>query len=109
MFTPGTLAGVAVVVLVNTFVVAAAVRFFRLQLNTQLGTAALAVLLVPVLLFASTAVLSGVLGIGGDVDDRDTAVFVAFLVPAVLGVAIDLFWRRPPVPADLPEPGDERR
>jgi len=35
MFTPGTLAGVAVVALVNTFVVAVGIRFFRLQLDTR--------------------------------------------------------------------------
>ncbi|MEF8757502.1 MAG: hypothetical protein V5A33_04625, partial [Halobacteriales archaeon] len=66
MVTPGTLAGVAVVALVNTFVVAVAVRFFRLQLDTRWGVAALGLLLIPVVLFATTVVLTGVLGLGGD-------------------------------------------
>jgi len=107
MFTPGTLAGVAVVALVNTFVVAVGIRFFRLQLDTRWGVAALTLLVIPVALFATTAVLTGVLGLGGDVGGRNTVLFVAFLGPAILGIAIDLFWRRPPEPGDLPERSED--
>lgn len=109
MVTPGTLAGVAVVALVNTFVVAVAVRFFRLQLDTRWGVAALGLLLIPVVLYATTVLLTGVLGLGGDVGDRNAVLFVAFLAPAILGIAIDLFLRRPPEPVELPERRDERR
>ena len=109
MFTPGTLAGVAVVALVNTAVVAVGVRFFRLQLDTRGGMAALGLLLIPIALFTTTAILTGILGIGGDVGGRNTVLFVAFLGPAILGVAIDLFWRRPPESVDLPERGEKGR
>ncbi|MFW6376805.1 MAG: hypothetical protein ACOC0F_02415 [archaeon] len=103
MFTPGTLAGVGVVAIVNTFVVTVGIRFFRLQLDTRWGVAALSLLVIPVVLFATTAILTGVLGLGGDVGGRSAVLFVAFLGPAIIGLAIDLFWRRPPEPGNLPE------
>ena len=109
MYTPGTLAGVALVAIVNTFVVAVGIRFFRLQLDTPLGVAALSLLVLPIALFATTAVLTGVLGLGGDVGDRNTVLFLAFLGPAIVGLAVDLFWRRPPEPATLPDRTDDHR
>ncbi|MFT4889417.1 MAG: hypothetical protein ACI9YT_000326 [Halobacteriales archaeon] len=109
MVTPGTLAGVGVVALINTFVVAVTVRFFRLQLDTRRGVVALGLLLIPVALFVTTAVLTGVLGLGGDVGDRNAVLFLVFLAPSILGIAIDLFLRRPPEPVELPEREDQRR
>jgi hypothetical protein len=107
MFTPGTLAGVGAVVLVNTFVVAVAIRFLRLQLDTLVGVGALGLLSLPILLFATTAILTGAFGLGGDIGGRNAAVFLTILTPSVLGIAIDLFWRRPPEQSGLPDRGDE--
>lgn len=96
MFTPGTLAGTAVVFVLNTFVVAVLFRYFRLQLRTRWGVGVMTLLVLPVALFATTAILTGILGLGGDVGGRDTVLFVAFLSPSVIGIAIDLFLRQSP-------------
>lgn len=96
------LIGLAVVVLVHTFLAATATRFFRLQLNTTWGRALFAAVFVPLLLFVSTLVLSGALGLGGEVG-RTGAILLVFVVPLVLGYSIDLFWIPAPEEIELPD------
>ncbi|WP_135821196.1 hypothetical protein [Halostella litorea] len=95
--------GFVVLVGVHTLIAAVATRYFRVQLKTQWGSAAFALLLTPLLLVVSTLVLSGVLGIGGNLGDRNTAVFVVILLPLVLGYAIDMFWLPAPEEIELPD------
>jgi len=48
----------------HTLIAAVCTRFFRLRLETQLGWISYALFIPPVILLASTLVVSGVLGIG---------------------------------------------
>ena len=95
--------GFLVLVGVHTLIATVATRYFRVQLTTQWGSAVFALLLTPLLLVASTLVLSGVLGIGGDLGDRNTAVFAVILLPLVLGYSIDMFWLPAPEEIELPD------
>ena len=95
--------GFVVIVGLHTLMATVATRYFRVQLKTQWGSAAFALLLTPLLLVVSTLVLSGVLGIGGNLGDRNTAVFVVVLLPLVLGYSIDMFWLPAPEEIDLPD------
>ena len=95
--------GFVVIVGLHTLMATVATRYFRVQLKTQWGSAAFALLLTPLLLVVSTLVLSGVLGIGGNLGDRNTAVFVVILLPLVLGYSIDMFWLPAPEEIDLPD------
>ena len=95
--------GFVVIVGLHTLMATVATRYFRVQLKTQWGSAAFALLLTPLLLVVSTLVLSGVLGIGGNLGDRSTAVFVVVLLPLVLGYSIDMFWLPAPEEIDLPD------
>ncbi len=95
--------GIAVIVAVNATVAAVATRFFRLRLATRWGPVVYVALLVPPVLVATTLVLSGVLGLGGNLGDADTALLVAIVFPLGLGVAVDLFWMPPPDEVELPE------
>jgi len=95
--------GFVVIVGLHTLMATVATRYFRVQLKTQWGSAAFALLLTPLLLVVSTLVLSGVLGIGGNLGDRNTAIFVVVLLPLVLGYSIDMFWLPAPEEIDLPD------
>jgi len=101
--------GFLVIVGVHTLLAAVATRYFRVQLQTQWGSAAFALLLTPLLLVVSTLVLSGVLGLGGDLGDRNTAVFAVILLPLVLGYSIDMFWLPAPEEIDLPDTNESGR
>jgi len=97
------LVGIALLVLVQTAIAALFVRFLRVRLDTRWGVLLYVLFFVPLALTVSTLVLSGVLGLGGDLGARSTAVFVAILVPFALGVTIDVLWMPAPEEVDLPE------
>ena len=106
MVTVGTLLGLGLIVVLHTAIAAVATRFFRVQLKTDWGTVTYALLVIPVVLLLSTLLLSGGLGIGGDVGNRGAAVFLTVLVPMTLGFAFDLFWMPHPDEVELPETSD---
>ncbi|PSQ42003.1 hypothetical protein BRD17_09815 [Halobacteriales archaeon SW_7_68_16] len=99
--------GLTMLVGVNTLVAAVLTRYFRLRLSTRWGSALYTALFGPVALVIVTLLLSGGLGLGGDLGGRETALLVSVVVPLTLGYAIDLFWMPPPDAVDLP--ADEGR
>jgi hypothetical protein len=102
MVSPLEALGILLVVVVHTFLAAVSTRFFRLRMNTRWGRALYAGIFVPLLLVASTILLTGALGIGSDVG-RTAAVMLVLVVPLILGYSIDLFWIPAPGEIDLPE------
>lgn len=101
MVTVGSMLGLAVLIVVNTFIAAVATRFFRLALSTKFGTAIYTLLFVPALLVMSTLVLSGVIGLGVDLQDRAIAAMVTIAFPFAIAVTIDYVWVASP--ADVAE------
>lgn len=106
MVSPVGAVGLAVVVVVHTVLTAVATRYVRLRLSTPWGRALYAGLLVPLLLVASTLLLTGALGLGGTLD-RQTALLVVLVAPLTLGYAVDLFWMPAPEEVTLPETAEE--
>jgi hypothetical protein len=99
---PGLL-GLAVIVVLHTAIAAVATRLLRVQLSSRWGPVVYAVVLVPVVLVFSTLVLSGVLGLGTNLGDPRTAVFVLIAIPLALGVTIDYVWMPAPDEVELPD------
>lgn len=92
MVSPGEVIGLIVLVGINTAIAAVATRFFRLVLTTRLGSAIYIVIFVPILLVISTLILSGVLNLGFDLQDRYIAWLVAIFVPFAIGLTLDFVW-----------------
>jgi len=101
------LVGLVVVVGLNTAIAAVATRFLRIRLNTGWGTAIYVVLVVPFLLLVSTIVLTGILGLGAGLGDRTASIVVAFVIPAVVGISLDVFWMPHPDDVELPDTTEE--
>ena len=97
------LAGLAVIVGVHTLLAAVATRFLRVRLESAWGPLVYAVVLIPLLLVLSTMLLSGVLGLGPNLGDVRTVLFVLVALPTVLGVTIDYVWMPAPDDVELPE------
>ncbi|MCU4740729.1 hypothetical protein OB955_07720 [Halobacteria archaeon AArc-m2/3/4] len=95
--------GLLLIVGVHTFFAAVATRFFRLRLETQWGAAIYSLFLIPVALVASTLILSGALGLGGDLGSREMVLTVVIVLPLALGYTIDVFWMPHPDEVELPE------
>ncbi|NHN46880.1 hypothetical protein G9464_04625 [Halostella sp. JP-L12] len=109
MVSVASLVGFLVIVAVHTLVATVAARYFRVRMKTQWGAAVFALVATPLVLIVSTLVLSGVLGLGGDLGDRSTVLFVVVLLPLTLGYSIDLFWLPSPEEVDLPDTQRDRR
>ncbi|WP_435347696.1 hypothetical protein [Haloarchaeobius sp. HRN-SO-5] len=95
--------GLLVLVLVNTALAAVATRFFRQRLDTDWGSIIYVVVVTPFVLLVTTLLLSGVLGLGGDLGSRNLALLVAIALPLVLGVSVDFFWMPSPDEIELPD------
>lgn len=95
--------GLAVVVAVHTVAAAVVTRLFRVRLETRWAPVVFTLVAVPILLFASTLVVSGVLGLGPDLGDPVTAVFVMIGAPLALGMAFDYLWMPAPDEVELPD------
>lgn len=102
MASPLEAVGILFIVVVHTFLAATGTRFFRIRMNTRWGRALYAAIFVPLLLVASTILLTGALGIGSDIG-RSAAVMLVLVVPLILGYSIDLFWIPSPDEIDLPD------
>jgi hypothetical protein len=103
MVSIGAAVGLLIVVAVHTFLTAVATRFFRVRLRTGWGSAVYAAVFVPLVLVASTIVLTGGLGLGSGLGDRTVAVLIVLVLPLVLGFTIDLFWMPSPDEVELPD------
>ncbi|MFC7202593.1 hypothetical protein ACFQJC_03645 [Haloferax namakaokahaiae] len=85
-----------VVILFHTLIAAVMTRFFRLRLSTQWGYIVYSLLLIPLVLFFSTLVFTGVLGIGVNLGSPAAAIGVMIGMPLVLGFTIDTLYVPPP-------------
>ena len=97
------LVGLVVIVAVHTVVAAVVTRLLRVRLSSRWGPLVYALVVIPFLLVGSTLVLSGVLGLGTNLGDPRTALFVLVVVPLALGVSIDYLWMPAPEEVELPE------
>lgn len=103
MVAVSTVIGYGILLVVHTAIAAITTRFFRIRLSSQWGAALYAAILVPMLLVASTMLLSGPFGIGTAAADRTTALIVVIGIPLTLGVTIDLLWMPHPDEVELPD------
>jgi len=96
--------GLAVMVVVHTAVAAIGTRLLRVRLSSRWAPMVYATILLPVVLVGSTLVFSGVLGLGSDLGDARTALFLLVVVPVALGVTIDYVWMPAPEDVRMPDP-----
>ncbi|WP_435359115.1 hypothetical protein [Haloarchaeobius sp. DFWS5] len=95
--------GLVILVVVNTLVAAVSTRFFRQRLDTDWGSVVYVVVITPVLLLATTLVISGAFQFGTNLGSTNLALLVAIALPLVLGVTVDFFWMPAPEDVELPE------
>jgi hypothetical protein len=96
------LAGLLVIVLLNSAVTALMTRFFRVRLNTSWGSLVYSVLLCPFVMFVVFMVL-GTLGFGAGLNlGNGVAVAVTILVPLAIGMTFDYVWMPSPDEVELP-------
>jgi hypothetical protein len=96
------LAGLLVIVLLNSAVTALMTRFFRVRLNTQWGSLLYSVLLCPLAMFVVFMVF-GVLGFGAGLNlSTGVAVSLTIFVPLVVGMTFDYIWMPSPDEVELP-------
>lgn len=102
----GAAAGLVALVGLHTLVAAIATRFFRVRLSTRWAPVVFALAFIPVLLVASTLVVTGGLGLGPDLGSPGLAVFILVIVPLGLGLAVDYLWMPAPADVELPTIGE---
>ncbi|EMA05466.1 hypothetical protein [Haloferax denitrificans] len=83
-------------IVLHTLIAAVMTRFFRLRLNTRWGSVLYALFLIPLVLFVSTLVFSGVFSIGVDLGSPTAALGVMIGMPLALGFTIDTLYVPPP-------------
>lgn len=98
------LVGLVLLVAVHTAVAAVTTRLLRVRLTTRWAPVVFALVIVPVLLVASTLFVAGGLGLGPDLGSPQVVWFVLIVVPLGLGLAIDYLWMPPPDEVELPAP-----
>jgi hypothetical protein len=104
MASPATIFGFLLIIVVNTVIAAVAIRFFRLRLSTLWGAIVYTAVFIPLIYVATTILLSGFVGFGGNgVRDRGTALILVWVVPFSLAVSLDIFWLPSPDEIDLPD------
>ena len=87
----------------HTLLAAVLTRFFRLRLKTQYGWVLYALTLTPVVLFVSTLVFTGVLGVGPNLGSPIVVFGVMIGLPVAVGLTLDLLYVAQPDEVDLPE------
>lgn len=101
MLSAIAIAGLAVLVLVNSAVAALLTRFFRVRLHTRWGGAVYSLLFCPLVLLGLGVLLS--VPIGPFIDlDTITFLAIAVVVPLALGMTFDYIWMPSPDDVDLP-------
>jgi hypothetical protein len=91
------------VLVVHTLGAAVAIRFFRLRLDTQFGWILYSLTLIPVVLFISTLIFSGVFQIGPNLGSSTVVFGVMIGLPLAVGLTLDLLYVAQPDEVDLPE------
>jgi len=95
-------AGLLVILGVNSLAAALLTRLFRVRLNTGWGAVLYSVLLTPVVLLVVVLLLGGA-GLGPDLGSPVAVVAITILLPLALGMAFDYFWQPAPEEVDLPD------
>jgi hypothetical protein len=90
-------------VIAHTILAAVLTRFFRLRLDTQAGWVGYSLGLSPILLFVSTLVVTGGLGLGPNLGSPLVVFAVLIGLPVALGMTIDLLYVAQPEDVDLPQ------
>ena len=94
--------GLLVIVAINAGAAALMTRFFRVRLDTDWGPVVFALTIEPVVLTLLVLVLSGVLGLGGNLGSAGLVFGITVVLPMALGVAFDYFWMPAPDDVELP-------
>jgi hypothetical protein len=100
---------IAVLLLIVAFhalVSAVLTRYFRIALDSVWGTALFVVAGIPLVLLATTLLLSGGLGLGPSLGNPLLVLVVLIAVPLALGVLVDVLYVPPPDEYELPETTD---
>jgi hypothetical protein len=87
----------------HTLLAAVLTRFFRLRLKTQFGWVVYALTLIPVVLFLSTLIFTGVLGLGPNLGSPTVVFGVMIGLPIAVGLTLDLLYVAQPGEVELPE------
>ena len=86
----------------HTLFAAVGTRFLRLRLKTQFGWVLYALTGIPVVLFVSTLVFTGLLGIGPNLGSPTVVFSVLIGLPLAIGLTLDLLYVAQPDEVDLP-------
>jgi hypothetical protein len=100
---------IAVLLLIVAFhalVSAVLTRYFRIALDSAWGTALFVVAGIPLVLLATTLLLSGGLGLGPSLGDPVLVLIVLIAVPLGLGALVDFLYMPPPDEYELPDTND---
>lgn len=92
MASLGGLIGFGLLLAANVLLAGIGTRFLRLAFDTRWGSGLAILAVVPLLLTATTLLLSGVFHLGINLQDADTAFVVTVAIPAAVGVTIDFVW-----------------
>lgn len=87
---------------IHTALAAVMTRFFRLRMKTKFGAVLYALFFIPVALFVTTLVFTGVMGIGVDLGSSAAALGFMIGMPLALGFTIDVLYIPAPDEVDLP-------
>lgn len=91
------------IVVGHALLAAVLTRFFRLRLDTQFGWVLYAMTLIPVVLFISTLIFTGLLQIGPNLGSPTVVFGVMIGLPLALGLTLDLLYVAQPDEVDLPD------
>lgn len=91
------------IVAVHALLSAVLTRYFRIALDTAWGVALFVGAGIPLVLLATTLILSGVLGLGPSLGSPLLVLIVLIAAPMALGVLVDLLYVPPPEEYDLPD------
>jgi len=101
MLSAIAIAGLAVLVLVNSAVAALLTRFFRVRLHTRWGGLLYSLLFGPLVLLVLGVILSVPVGQFINLDTL-TFLLVVVLVPLAVGITFDYVWMPSPDDVELP-------
>ncbi|MFB6138275.1 MAG: hypothetical protein ABEJ42_08080 [Halobacteriaceae archaeon] len=98
--------GVLALIAANAAVAAVATRFYRMRFATRWALVAYTAVTLPIVYVVTTIVVLGAVGAGTDVTlPRDLILTYGWALPAVLGVAFEVFWMAPPDEAGTADRG----
>lgn len=87
----------------HTLLAAILIRFFRLRLDTQFGWVLYTMTLIPVALFVSTLIFTGLLQIGPNLGSPTIVFGVMIGLPLAVGLTLDLLYVAQPDEIELPD------